>query len=142
MWSLNYFIRLMRMETADFYSCFIRRIAADHFDSHITPGYVKDIDSAANYALLIRSHPGLNIDKIFFEDLHLREEENARPKEEGGDISDDLLLSYIRSSDIDIVKFMGKYNGKCIEIGIRKHEWEVWLRIWHLTGRSILPKFG
>ena len=104
--------------------------------------YLTDVESASDYALLIRSHPGLNIDKIFFEDLHLREEENARPKEEGGDISDDLLLSYIRSSDIDIVKFMGKYNGKCIEIGIRKHEWEVWLRIWHLTGRSILPKFG
>ena len=53
--------------------------------------YVTDIDSAADYALLIRSHPGLNIDKIFFEDLHLRDEENASPKEEGGDISDDLL---------------------------------------------------
>ncbi len=99
--------------------------------------YVTDIDSASDYALLIRSHPGLHIEKIFFEDLQLREEEHAIPIEEDGDISDDLLLSYIRSSDIDIVKFVGNYNGKRIEIGIRKYEWEVWLRIWHLTGSEL-----
>ncbi len=99
--------------------------------------YVTDIDSAADYALLIRSHPGLNIDKIFFEDLQLREEEHALPVEEDGNIPDDMLISYIRSTDIDIVKFVGEYNGKRIEIGIRKDEWEVWLRIWHLTGNEL-----
>ncbi|MBQ4512994.1 MAG: hypothetical protein II969_08370 [Anaerolineaceae bacterium] len=96
--------------------------------------YVTDIESASDYALLIRSDPRLHISQIFFEDLQLREEEHALPVLEDGDISDDLLLAYIRSSDIDIVKFVGEYNGKRIEIGIRKNEWEVWLRIWHLTG--------
>ena len=95
--------------------------------------YVTDIQSAADYALLIRSHPGLHIEKIFFEDLHLREEEHALPVEEDGNIPDDLLLSYIRSSGIGIIKYTGNYNGKRIEIGIRKCEWEVWIRIWHLT---------
>ena len=95
--------------------------------------YVTDIQSAADYALLIRSHPGLHIEKIFFEDLHLREEEHALPVEEDGNIPDDLLLSYIQSSGIGIIKYTGNYNGKRIEIGIRKCEWEVWLRIWHLT---------
>ncbi len=99
--------------------------------------YVTDIDSAADYALLIRSHPGLNIDKIFFEDHQLREEEYALPVEEDGNIHDDLLLSYIRSSGIDIIKFTGEYNRKRIEIGIRKYEWEVWLRIWHLTRNEL-----
>ena len=99
--------------------------------------YVTDIDSAADYALLIRSHPGLNIEKIFFEDLQLREEEHALPVEEDGNIPDDMLISYIQSTDIDIVKFVGEYNGKRIEIGIRKYEWEVWLRIWHLTGNEL-----
>ena len=99
--------------------------------------YVTDIDSAADYALLIRSHPGLNIEKIFFEDLQLREDEHALPVEEDGNIPDDMLISYIRSTDIDIVKFVGEYNGKRIEIGIRKYEWEVWLRIWHLTGNEL-----
>ena len=99
--------------------------------------YVTDIDSAADYALLIRSHPGLNIEKIFFEDLQLREDEYALPVEEDGNIPDDMLISYIRSTDIDIVKFVGEYNGKRIEIGIRKYEWEVWLRIWHLTGNEL-----
>ena len=102
-----------------------------------TSRYVTDIDSAADYALLIRSHPGLHIEKIFFEDLQLREEEYALPVEEDGNISDDLLLSYIRSSGIDIIKFSGEYNGKRIEIGIRKYEWEVWLRIWHLTRNEL-----
>ena len=99
--------------------------------------YVTDIESAADYALLIRSDPRLHIRQIFFEDLQLREEEHALPVEENGDISDDLLLAYIRSSDIDIVKFVGEYNGKRIEIGIRKNEWEVWLRIWHLSGNEL-----
>ena len=99
--------------------------------------YVTDIDSAADYALLIRSHPGLHIEKIFFEDLQLREEEHALPVEEDGNIPDDLLLSYIRSYGIDIIRFTGKYNRKRIEIGIRKYEWEVWLRIWHLTGNEL-----
>ncbi len=99
--------------------------------------YATDLRSAEDYALLIRSDPVLNIDKIFFEDLQLREEEHALPVEENGNIPDDLLLSYIRSSNIDIVKFVGKYNGKRIEIGIRKYEWEVWLRIWHLTGNEL-----
>ena len=99
--------------------------------------YVTDIESAADYALLIRSDPSLHISQIFFEDLQLREEEHALPVEEDGGISDDLLLSYIRSSDIDIIKFVGKYNEKRIEIGIRKNEWEVWLRIWHLTGEEL-----
>ena len=99
--------------------------------------YVTDIESAADYALLIRSDPMLCIEHIFFEDLQLREEEHALPVEEDSDISDDLLLSYIRSSDIDIVKFLGEYNEKRIEIGIRKNEWEVWLRIWHLTGTEL-----
>ena len=99
--------------------------------------YVTDIDSAADYALLIRSHPGLNIEKIFFEDLQLREEEHALPVEEDGNIPDNMLISYIRSSGIDIVKLVGEYNGKRIEIGIRKYEWEVWLRIWHLTGNEL-----
>ena len=99
--------------------------------------YVTDIGSAADYALLIRSHPGLKIDKIFFEDLQLREEEHALPVEEDGNIPDDMLISYIRSSGIDIVKLVGEYNGKGIEIGIRKYEWEVWLRIWHLTGNEL-----
>ena len=99
--------------------------------------YVTDIDSAADYALLIRSHPGLHIEKIFFEDLQLREEEHALPVEEDGNIPDDMLISYIRSSGIDIVKLVGEYNGKRIEIGIRKYEWEVWLRIWHLTGNEL-----
>ena len=57
--------------------------------------------------------------------------------EEAGNIPDDLLISYIRSADIDIIKFAGEYNGKRIEIGIRKNEWEVWLRIWHLTGNEL-----
>ena len=96
-----------------------------------------DIQSAADYALLIRSDPMFHFERILFEDLHLREEEHALPIEEDADISDDLLLSYIHSSDIDIVKFVGKYNGKRIEIGIRKYEWEVWLRIWHLTGSEL-----
>lgn len=99
--------------------------------------YVTDIQSASDYALLIRSDPRLHIRQIFFEDLQLREEEHALPIEENGDISDDLLLSYIRSSDIDIVKFVGEYNGKRIEIGIRKNEWEVWLRIWHLSNSEL-----
>ncbi len=99
--------------------------------------YVTDIESAADYALLIRSDPRLHIRQILFEDLQLREEEHALPVEEDGDISDDLLLSYIRSSDIDIIKFVGEYDEKRIEIGIRKNEWEVWLRIWHLTGNEL-----
>ena len=99
--------------------------------------YVTDIESAADYALLIRSDPRLHIRQIFFEDLQLREEEHALPVEEDGDISDDLLLSYIRSSDIDIIKFVGEYDEKRIEFGIRKNEWEVWLRIWHLTGNEL-----
>ena len=99
--------------------------------------YLTDIESAADYALLIRSDPSLRISQIFFEDLQLREEEHALPVEEDGDISDELLLSYIRSADIDIIKFVGEYNGKRIEIGIRKNEWEVWLRIWHLTGNEL-----
>ena len=99
--------------------------------------HVTDTDSAADYALMIRSDPRLHIRQIFFEDLQLREEEHALPVEEDSDISDDLLLSYIRSSDIDIVKFVGEYNEKRIEIGIRKNEWEVWLRIWHLTGTEL-----
>ena len=99
--------------------------------------HVTDTDSAADYALMIRSDPRLHIRQIFFEDLQLREEEHALPIEEDGNISDDLLLSYILSSDIDIVKFVGEYNEKRIEIGIRKNEWEVWLRIWHLTGNDL-----
>ena len=99
--------------------------------------YVTDIESAADYALLIRSDPKLQIEKIFFEDLQLREDEHALPVEEDGNIPDDMLISYIRSFDIDIVKFVGEYNGKRIEIGIRKYEWEVWLRIWHLTGSEL-----
>lgn len=99
--------------------------------------YLTDIESAADYALLIRSDPSLRISQIFFEDLQLREEEHALPVEEDGDISDELLLSYIRSADIDIIKFTGEYNGKRIEIGIRKYEWEVWLRIWHLTEHEL-----
>ena len=99
--------------------------------------YVTDIESAADYALLIRSDPRLHIRQILFEDLQLREEEHALPVEEDGDISDDLLLSYIRSSDIDIIKFVGEYDEKRIEVGIRKNEWEVWLRIWHLTGNEL-----
>ena len=55
--------------------------------------YVTDIESAADYALLIRSDPRLHIRQILFEDLQLREEEHALPVEEDGDISDDLLLS-------------------------------------------------
>ena len=99
--------------------------------------YVTDIWSVSDYALLIRSDPNLRIEHIFFEDLQLREEEHALPVEEDGDISDDLLLSYILSSDIDIIKFTGEYKGKRIEVGIRKNEWEVWLRIWHLTGSEL-----
>lgn len=99
--------------------------------------YVTDIESAADYALLIRSDPRLQIEKIFFEDLQLREDEHALPVEEDGNIPDDMLISYIRSSGIDIVKLVGEYNGKGIEIGIRKYEWEVWLRIWHLTGNEL-----
>ena len=99
--------------------------------------YVTDIDSAADYAFMIRSDPMLCIEHIFFEDLQLREEEHALPIEEDGDISDDLLFSYVRSSDIDIVKFTGEYNGKRVEIGIHKNEWEVWLRIWHLSGTEL-----
>lgn len=99
--------------------------------------YVTDIRSAADYALLIRSDPMLHFERIFFEDLQLREEERAMPLEEDGNIPDDLLLSHIRSSEIDIVKFVGEYNGKRIEIGIRKYEWEVWLRIWHLTDSEL-----
>ena len=99
--------------------------------------YVTDIESAADYALLIRSDPRLQIEKIFFEDLQLREDEHALPVEEDGNIPDDMLISYIRSFDIDIVKFVGEYNGKRIEIGIRKNEWEVWLRIWHLTSNEL-----
>ena len=99
--------------------------------------YLTDIESASDYALLIRSEPCLHIDRIFFEDLELREEEHALPIEENGNISDELLLSYIRSSDIDIVKFVGEYKGKRIEIGIRRNEWEVWLRIWHLTDNEL-----
>ena len=99
--------------------------------------YVTDLESTADYALLIRSDPMLCIEHIFFEDLQLREEEHALPVEEDGDISDNLLLSYIQSSNIDIIKFTGEYIGKRIEIGIRKNEWEVWLRIWHLTGAEL-----
>lgn len=99
--------------------------------------YVTDLQSTADYALLIRSDPRFQIRQILFEDLQLREEEHALPIEEEGNIPDDLLISYIRSSDIDIVKFVGEYNGKRIEIGIRKNEWEVWLRIWHLTNSEL-----
>ena len=99
--------------------------------------YVTDLESTADYALLIRSDPMLCIEHIFFEDLQLREEEHALPIEEDGDISDDLLFSYVRSSDIDIVKFTGEHNGKRVEIGIHKNEWEVWLRIWHLSGTEL-----
>ena len=99
--------------------------------------YVTDTESAADYAILIRSIPNLHIEHIFFEDLQLREEEHVLPVEEEGNISDDLLLSYILSSDIDIVKFVGEYNEKRIEIGIRKYAWEVWLRIWHLTDTEL-----
>ena len=99
--------------------------------------YVTDLQSAADYALLIRSDPRLHIDRIFLEDLQLREEEHALPIEEAGNIPDDMLILYIRSADVDIIKFAGEYNGKRIEIGIRKNEWEVWLRIWHLTGNEL-----
>ena len=99
--------------------------------------YVTDILSASDYALRIRSSHDLHIERIFFEDLELREEEHALPVEEDGGISDKLLLSYVRSADIDLIKFMGDYNGKRIEIGIRKNEWEVWLRIWHLADNEL-----
>ena len=95
--------------------------------------HVTDIPSAAGFALRLRSVPGLHIDRTFFEDLQLRDEEHALPVEEAGDISDELILSYLQASDIDLCKFIGEYHGKRIEIGIRKTEWEVWLRIWHLT---------
>ena len=99
--------------------------------------FVTDIQSASDYALQLRNEPGFHIGRIFCEDLELREEEHALPVEEDGGISDELLLTYIRSSDIDIIKFVGKYKGKSIEIGIRKDEWEVWLRIRHLTGEEL-----
>ena len=86
---------------------------------------------------MIRSDPRLHIRQILFEDLQLREEEHALPVEEDGDISDDLLLSYIRSPDIDIINFVGEYDEKRIELGLRKNEWEVLLRIWHLTGNEL-----
>ncbi len=94
---------------------------------------VTDIPSASAFSLHIRSIPGLHIDRIFFEDLRLRDEENALPVEEDGDIPDDLLLSYIRSSNTDIIKFVGEYHEKRIEIGISMNDWKIWLRIWHLT---------
>ena len=94
---------------------------------------VTDVGSAADFALQIRSIPSLVIEHIYFEDLRLRDEENALPIEENGDIPDDLLFSYIRASDIDLIKFVGQYHEKRIEIGISKKDWEVWLRIRHLT---------
>ena len=54
-----------------------------------------------------------------------------------GEIPDDLFISCIRSSDIDIVKFAGEFNGKRIEIGLRKYEWEVWLRVWRLADNEL-----
>ena len=91
------------------------------------------MDSAADFSLRIRCLPSLRIDHIYFEDLQLRDEENALPVEEAGDIPDDLLISYIHADNIDLINFIGEYHGKSIEIGIRKNEWEVWLRILHLT---------
>ena len=98
---------------------------------------VKDIPSAAVFCLQLRAVPGLHIDHIYFEDLQLREDEHVMPIEETGDIFDDLLSSYIYASDIDLIKFVGEYHEKRIEIGIRKTEWEVWLRIWHLTDNEL-----
>ena len=99
---------------------------------------VKDLPSASDYCVNLRGIPGLRIEKIFFEDLQLREEEHALPVEEAGSISDDLLLSYIRSSNIDIIKFTGEYQRKRIEVGISKQNREVWLRIWQLTDDELV----
>ena len=99
--------------------------------------FVADTPSAAVFAVELRSILGLHIDRIFFEDLQLRDEENALPIEEAGDIDDDLMLSYLAAADIDIIKFVGEYDKKPIEIGIRKTEWEVWLRIWQLTDNEL-----
>ncbi len=48
--------------------------------------FVTDIQSASDYALQLRNEPGFHIDRIFFEDLELREEEHALPVEEDGGI--------------------------------------------------------
>ena len=79
--------------------------------------YVTDIQSTADYALLTRSDPMFHFERIYFEDLHLREEEHALPIEEDADISDDLLLSYIRSSDIDIVNSWANTTGNTSKSG-------------------------
>ena len=98
---------------------------------------VKDIPSAAAFALQLRGIPGLRIERILFEDLRLREEEGALPVEEPAGISKDLLKSYIAAPETDLIKFSGTYLEKRIEIGIDKRNWEVWLRIWHLTDKEL-----
>ena len=98
---------------------------------------VMDISSASDFAARLRCVSGLRIDRIYFEDLQLRDEENALPIEEEGTIRDELISSYIQAACIDIIKFVGEYNGKRIEIGISKNNWEVWLRIWHLTDAEL-----
>ena len=98
---------------------------------------VKDTPSAAAFALQLRGVPGLQIERILFEDLRLREEEGALPVEESAGISGNLLKSYIAAPETDLIKFAGTYLEKRIEIGIDKRNWEVWLRIWHLTDREL-----
>ncbi len=94
---------------------------------------VNDLSDSFLFAKNLRGIPGLKIERIFFENLQLRKEEGAMPIEESGDISESLLKSYLDAADIDIVKFVGKFQEKRLEIGIDKRNWEVWLRIWHLT---------
>ncbi len=98
---------------------------------------VTDVPSACGFALRIRRVPGLRIESLLFEDLQLRDEEHALPIEEPGDIPDRLLLSYIRASGIDLIRFTGEYREKRAEVGISMNEWEVWLRIWHLTNEEL-----
>ncbi len=98
---------------------------------------VKDILSADTFALQLQGIPGLRIERILFEDLRLREEEGALPVEEPAGISETLLESYIAAPDTDLIKFTGTYLEKRIEIGIDKRNWEIWLRIWHLTDKEL-----
>lgn len=99
--------------------------------------YLSNRIGLSAYAERIRSIEDFRIDRILFQDLQLRDEENALPEEEPGNISVSLLRSYIRSKNIDLIQFIGEYQGKRLEVGIDKRGLEVWLRIWHLTEEEL-----
>jgi hypothetical protein len=66
------FVDLMRMEAADFCNHFFRWIAADHFDLHITAGYISALpDLRLIDQLIVRKEDGSIFPGIFDDGIDL-----------------------------------------------------------------------